>query len=86
MRSFGGTIDPSVPDSNVEYGTKYECATNLWCVRDKLNTQLKRLKVIDSLHILTAAHVVEGSITQHVLYKGKAYPCSIVAIHTMIVR
>tara|TARA_B100001778_G_scaffold11853_1_gene9314 strand:- start:1314 stop:2099 length:786 start_codon:yes stop_codon:yes gene_type:complete len=81
---LSGTIDPSVPDSKyVEYGAKYQCVLPICGILgDKLNTQFKATcVVIDSLHILTAAHVVEGTITQHVLYKGKAYPCSIVAIH-----
>ena len=84
VSSYAGTISPSVPDSKyVEYGQKYECVLPIYGVlNDKLNTQFKATcVVIDNYHILTAAHVVEGSIAQHVLYKGKAYPCAIVGIH-----
>ena len=79
-----GTIDPTVADSKyVEYGEKYECVLPLVGVLgDQLNTQFRAsCVVIDEYYILTAAHVVTGSISQHVLYKGKAYPCSIVAVH-----
>jgi hypothetical protein len=49
---------------------------------DKLNTQFKAsCVVINEYYVLTAAHVVTGSISQHVIYKGKAYPCAIVAVH-----
>jgi len=83
-QAYCGTIDPTVPDSKyVEYGEKYECVLPLaGILGDKLNTQFKAsCVVINEYYILTAAHVVTGSISQHVIYKGKAYPCAIVAVH-----
>jgi hypothetical protein len=79
-----GTIDPTVPDSKyVEYGEKYGCVLPLaGILGDKLNTQFKAsCVVISEYYILTAAHVVADSISQHVIHKGKAYPCAIVAVH-----
>lgn len=79
-----GTIDPSVPDSKyVEYGKKYECVLKIRGVyADKLNNSFAASCVlIDRYYILTAAHIVENSITQHVIFNNKAYPCAIVAIH-----
>ena len=82
---LAGTRDPSVPDSKyLEYGKKHQCVLRIAGIYgDKLNTQFKGSCVlIDKYHILTAAHIVSGSITQHVLFEGKAYPCAIVAMHS----
>ena len=80
-----GTIDPKVPDQKyVEYGKKHECVLPIVGVYgDKLNSQFKAsCVIIDEYHILTAAHIVADSITQHILYNGKAYPCAIIAINS----
>ena len=79
-----GTIDPSVSDDKyVKYGEDYECVLPIMGILDdNLNSNFRgSCVVIDRYHILTAAHVVQNSITQHVLYDNKAYPCLIVAIH-----
>ena len=84
IQAYCGTIDPSVSDAKyVEYGKKYECVLPIVGVMgDTMNNHFRAsCIVIDEYHILTAAHIVEGTITQHVLYKNKAYPCSLVAIH-----
>lgn len=84
VQAYCGTIDPAVPDSKyVEYGEKYDCVLPIaGILGDKLNTQFKAsCVVISEYYVLTAAHVVTGSISQHVIYKGKAYPCAIVAVH-----
>lgn len=81
---YAGTIDPRVPDSKyIEYGSKYECVLKIRGIyADKLNSAFAAsCVIIDRYHILTAAHIVENSLTQHVIYKNKAYPCSVVAIH-----
>lgn len=83
---FAGTIDPAVPDGKyVEYGKKYECVLPIAGIfGDKLNTQFKATcVVIDEYYILTSAHVVENTITQHVIFEGKAYPCVLVATHAL---
>jgi len=82
---LAGTRNSSVSDSkHLEYGKKHQCVLPIAGIYgDKLNTQFKGSCVlIDEYYILTAAHIVTGSITQHVLFEGKAYPCSIVAIHS----
>jgi len=84
IQAYGGTIDPSVSDAKyIEYGKKYECVLPIVGVLgDQLNSQFRAsCVVIDEYHILTAAHIVHNTITQHVLYKNKAYPCSLVAVH-----
>ena len=84
IQAYCGTIDPSVSDAKyVEYGKKYECVLPIVGVMgDTMNNQFRAsCIVIDEYHILTAAHIVHGTITQHVLYKNKAYPCSLVAVH-----
>ncbi len=84
VNGLAGTTDPYVSDTKyVEYGKKYECVLPIAGIYgDKLNSSFRAsCVVIDEYHILTAAHVVNGSITQHVLKDNKAYPCSIVAIH-----
>ena len=81
---YAGTIDPSVSDDKyIKYGKDYECVLPIMGIlNDNLNSNFRgSCIVIDRYHILTAAHVVQDSITQHVLYENKAYPCLIVAIH-----
>ena len=82
---LAGTRDSSVADSkHLEYGEKHQCVLPIAGIYgDELNTQFKGSCVlIDEYYILTAAHIVTGSITQHVLFEGKAYPCAIVGIHS----
>jgi hypothetical protein len=81
---YAGTIDPSVDDDKyLKYGEEYKCVLPIMGILDdNLNSNFRgSCIVIDRYHILTAAHVVQNSITQHVLYENKAYPCLIVAIH-----
>lgn len=82
--SQAGTMDPKVPDSKyIEYGQKHECVLRIaGMYDDKMNTNFKGSCVlIDKDHILTAAHIVYGSMTQYVIFENKVYPCSLVAIH-----
>ena len=84
VQAYCGTINPAVSDAKyLEYGVKYECVLPiLGVMNNDLNSHFRgSCVVIDEYHILTAAHVVHDSITQHVVYKNEAYPCSIVAIH-----
>lgn len=82
--SLGGTIDPKVPDSKyLDYGKKYECVLPICGIyNDKLNTSFKGSCVlIDKHYVLTAAHIVENSMTQQVIFENRIYPCLVVAIH-----
>lgn len=81
---FAGTRDPAVPDSKyLEYGQKHECVLPIMGVlSDDLNSHYKGSCIlIDEYHILTAAHVIYGSLTQDVIFNGQAYGCSIVGFH-----
>ena len=73
IQAYCGTIDPTVSDAKyLEYGEKYECVLPiLGVMNNDLNAQFRgSCVVIDEYHILTAAHVVHNSITQHVIYKN----------------
>jgi hypothetical protein len=79
-----GTIDPNIPDSRyIKYGSEYACVLKIRGIyADKLNSGFAAsCVIIDRYHVLTAAHIVENSITQHVLFENKAYPCAVIAIH-----
>lgn len=83
--AYGGTIDPNVEDSKyLEYGAKHKCVLPIvGILDDDLNSNFKgSCVVIDEYHILTAAHIVANSITQHVIYNNEAYSCRTVAIHS----
>lgn len=83
--TYGGTIDPDVEDSKyLAYGAKHKCVLPIMGILDDgLNSNFRGSCVmIDEYHILTAAHIVADSITQHVIYNNEAYSCRIVAIHS----
>ena len=81
---IAGTRSPEVEDSKyIEYGSQHKCVLPICGILgDKLNSQFKASCVmIDEYHFITAAHVIMGSITQHVIYNNEAYPCAILAAH-----
>lgn len=81
-----GTIDPSKKDKEyIEYGSKHGCVLPIMGIMDdKMNSNFRgSCVIIDPYHVLTAAHIVEKSLTQHVIYGRKVYPCRIVAIHAL---
>lgn len=81
---FAGTYDPGAEDSNyLDYGSKHECVLPIMGhLSDPLNSSFKgSCVVINENYILTAAHVVYGSMTQYIIYENKAYPLEIIAIH-----
>lgn len=80
---FAGTIDPKRSDSEyVEYGQKHECVLKLLGhMNDEKNTPYSASCVmISPYYALTAAHVVHGTITQHVIYNGVPYTSLVTAI------
>ena len=82
--SYAGTRDPNVSDTKyLEYGSQHKCVLPIvGLLSDELNSFFRASCVlIDEYHILTAAHIVNGSMTQHVIFEGKVYPCALVAIH-----
>lgn len=83
---YAGTRDPNVSDDKyIEYGQKYECVLPIMGIlSDELNSNFRAsCVVIDEYHVLTAAHIVYGSVTQHVLFDNKAYPCALIAVHAL---
>lgn len=82
---YAGTIDPKQPDSKyVEYGQKHECVVKLLGhMNDAKNTPyVASCVMISPYYALTAAHVVSGTITQHIIHNGIPHTCLITAIHS----
>ena len=84
--ALAGTIDPKNSDQqHIEYGKKHECVLRIMGIMgDQLNSFFRGSCVlIDENYAITAAHVVVDSISQHIVYKGKAYPAEIIAVHAL---
>lgn len=65
---FGGTIDPSIPDSKyIDFGKKFYCIVKLCGEYEDGNKFCASAVIIDEHHILTAAHVVEGQKACHII-------------------
>lgn len=83
--SYGGTIDPSTPDSKyLDYGSQFECVVRVGGVTkdgDKEFMFYASGVAIDDHHVLTAAHVVKGCKDCFVVIKNKKYTLSEVTIH-----
>lgn len=89
MVCLGGTMDDLSNDQkHLEYGAKHTCVLPIVGIYgDSLNTPFRGSCVlIDRHYVLTAAHVVYGSITQHVIFDNKVHPCLIVAVHSKFDR
>lgn len=82
---FAGTIDPKKTDAEyIGYGQKHECVVKLLghMSDDKNTPYVASCVMINPYYALTAAHVVQGTITQYVIYDGIPYSCLITAIHS----
>lgn len=73
--SFGGTIDPNVPDKKyIEYGKKYDCVVSLQGkikVDDKDTPFFASGVIISPRIVLTAAHVMKPSKDCFIVVDGK---------------
>jgi hypothetical protein len=81
--AYGGTIDPSTPDKQyIEFGEKFYCIFPI-CGTYNDNTKFcASCVIIDSNHILTAAHVVENYKSCHVSISDKInIPLESILIH-----
>lgn len=83
---YGGTIDPNVDKSKyIEYGKKHECVLPIVGIsidEEGANSFFNGSCVlINSQYFLTAAHVVQDSVTQHLLHNKKAIECTKLIIH-----
>jgi hypothetical protein len=82
--NYAGTIDPNKTDKQyLEYGQKHTCVLKiLGHYNGEKNIPYNAsCVIIDSLHILTAAHVVKNSISRNVIYNDKLYTCNKFQIH-----
>jgi V8-like Glu-specific endopeptidase len=83
--SIAGTRLPSVPDSKyLEYGKKHQCVLPIQGIMSNdLNSTFRGSCILISpKYIITAAHVVAGSLSQNVIFNNKVVPVSIIAIHS----
>lgn len=79
-----GTRISTVPDSKyLEYGAKHKCVLPIQGIMSNdLNSNFRgSCIVISPRYIITAAHVVAGSLTQNVILDDTVIPVSVVAIH-----
>ena len=80
--SYGGTIDPSTPDSKyVEFGKKFYCTQQLCGIYKDNSKFCASAVVIDNHHILTAAHVVAGYKTCNITINNQKFELSKIIIH-----
>lgn len=83
--SYGGTIDPKKNDNEyIEYGKQHKCVLKLLGhMNDLKNTPYSASCVlINPYYALTAAHVVQDTLTQYVVNDGVVNVCLITAIHS----
>lgn len=79
---FAGTTDPNVADSKyVAYGQKFGCVGKI-CGTYKNETKFCASAVaIDDHHVLTAAHVVSGSVSCSITFNDKEFCLEKVIVH-----
>lgn len=83
--AFGGTIRHDVPDEKyLDYGNKYECVLRINGIleeEDKIIKYHGSCIAISNRWIITAAHVVEGSKRNIVIFEEKEIPIIKSVIH-----
>lgn len=80
--SYGGTIDPTVPDSQyINYAKDFHYIGKLCGTYIDGTTFCASAVAIDDHHILTAAHVVKDSKSCFVYFNEKEYCLTDVTIH-----
>jgi len=81
--AFGGTRDPSTPDSkHVEYGENFKCVVKVRTRRTSDGKdQFASGVVVSPRHVVTAAHVVNGTSEWSVEDGDKRLPITGFAIH-----
>ena len=79
---FAGTIDPKANDeSHVKYGEGFHCVLRLSARQESGVRQFASAVAIDPTHVVTAAHVVEGTHDVRVVCRGTEYAATKVRIH-----
>lgn len=80
--SLAGTIDPSTPDTKyVTYGKSFEFICSISGSYENKTLFSASSVIIDSHHIITAAHVLKGAESCLVKLKDKSYPLSHMVYH-----
>ena len=65
---YAGNIDPYTSDSKyIEYGSKFQCVVKIVVKTKDSKTYEASAVVIDKNWILTAAHVVQGCVSAHIV-------------------
>lgn len=80
--SYSGTIDPGTPDIKyIEYAIDFNYIAKLCGLYEDGSKFCASAVAIDDHHILTAAHVVKGSVSCTVTIDGKEFCLTNVIIH-----
>lgn len=77
-----GTIDPKGSDeSHLKYGEGFHCVLRLSARQESGVRQFASAVAIDPTHVVTAAHVVEGTHDVRVVCRGTEYAATKVRMH-----
>jgi hypothetical protein len=80
--SYGGTIDPSTPDSKyVEYGSKFHSVVKICGSYEDGRLFCASACLIDDYNFLTAAHVVHGAAVCYVTVEDIKFPIKRIIIN-----
>ena len=80
--SYGGTIDPSTPDSKyVEYGSKFHSVVKICGSYEDGSLFCASACLIDDYNFLTAAHVVHGAVVCYVTVEDIRFPIEKIIIN-----
>lgn len=80
--SYGGTIDPSTPDSkHVEYGSKFYSVVKICGMYKDGRVFCASASLIDDNNFLTAAHVVQGATVCYIAVGDIHFPIKSIVVH-----
>lgn len=80
--SYGGTIDPSTPDSKyVEYGSEFHSVVKICGIYGDGRVFCASASLIDDNNFLTAAHVVQGAKVCYVAVGDVHFPVESIVVH-----
>jgi hypothetical protein len=80
--SYGGTIDPNIPDQKyLDFGSKFYCVVKLCGTYDDDSLFCASGVIIEKHFILTAAHVVKGYKTCYAKVEDKQFLLTDIIVH-----
>jgi hypothetical protein len=80
--SYGGTIDPNIPDQKyLDFGSKFYCVVKLCGTYEDNSLFCASGVIIEKHFILTAAHVVEGYKTCYAKIGDKQFKLKNIILH-----